>query len=146
MKNKTLDYKETKDYIKLFIRERENRYSIPKHTLDETIDRNIVDNSEPRLFFTHLSKWVIHLVDTRNINREFVAGLTELIIAQCPNNQIDWQNTLKAVDILKYYKDRSSVILNNLDEKLKKMDPSRSNERKRLYDKLIKEIIEKFQL
>ncbi|WP_162055952.1 hypothetical protein [Pontibacter pamirensis] len=64
---------------------------------------------------------------TRGINKDFAVDLAQLIKAKVPDNDIDWDATLTAVDVYHEYsgliapsRSKSSLIVEGIDERREK--------------------------
>ena len=89
-------------------------YRIPLNKIKNTIDWKIGNKDTDGIVIKNVSKWALQLF-TKNITEEkYVKQFKDIVKEHCPNNTLNWQETILAINIQNKYnwlnssKDKSS--------------------------------------
>ncbi len=103
--------------LRIFYQNEYEPYSISLVELDEVIDCIVADCRDERIIVKNVSKWTLHLMTTKNLSIEFAREFQEIVKTNCPNNEIDWSQTEKAIIIYDEYRKLRSKVGNKNNDK-----------------------------
>ncbi len=99
-----IKYNYTTDYLHLFLNNNKNLpYLIAISDLGTIYDRDFI----PGIYFPNLSRWVIHILKNKNLNKEQLLSVIEIIKLKTIDSMIDWEQTIRAIDIYEKYSELS---------------------------------------
>lgn len=91
------------DQVHLSIDNVDFSYRIPVKKIGQTIDWKIGEKGNEGIEMKHVSKWTLKLF-TRNVTDEsFITQFEKIVQELAPDNTIDWEETLMAIQVQNEY-------------------------------------------
>lgn len=100
----------SKGYLKVYFRANDQPYSISLDELGETVNRRIAECQTEIIIANNVSKWTLHLMTDKNLSLDFVRDFQKIVKEYCPDNNINWDVTEKAIAIYDEYRTLRSQI------------------------------------
>ena len=85
-------------------------YRIPIKKTGNKIDWRIGAKGTEGIVFKGVSKWTLQLFTKKNTEDKYIQQFKSIVLQHCPNNTIDWEETLLAVDVQNEYNILSTAV------------------------------------
>lgn len=91
------------DQIHLSIDNMDFSYRIPVKKIGSTIDWKIGEKGTEGIEMKHVSKWTLKLFTKNVTDEKYISQFEAIVKAYSPDNTIDWEETLMAVNVQNEY-------------------------------------------
>ena len=91
------------DLIHISIEKIDFSYRIPIKKIGNTIDWRIGEKGTTGIVIKNVSTWTLHLFTKKTTEEKYIKQFKSIVQEHCPNNAINWEETLLAATIQNKY-------------------------------------------